>query len=53
MFTVLNNVIDNYQDGALIAMFDCIGTIAQQVGDGLTNSEVLQPLMYLLNKKWE
>jgi len=27
-FQVLNSVVDNYKDGALIAMFDCIGSIA-------------------------
>lgn len=27
-FQILNNVVDNYKDGPLIAMFDCIGSIA-------------------------
>jgi len=37
LFQVLNNAVDNYQDGALIAMFDCVGSIAQSVGDGLND----------------
>ena len=45
--------MDNYKDGPLIAMFDCIGSIAQAVGDGLANPEILQTLLPLLNKKWE
>jgi len=27
-FQVLNNAVENYKDGPLIAMFDCIGSIA-------------------------
>jgi transportin-1 len=52
-FQVLNSVVDNYKDGSLIAMFDCIGSIAQAVGDNLKNPEVLNTLLPLLNKKWE
>ena len=52
-FQTLCGAIDRYKDGALIAMFDCIGTIAQSVGDGLANTEILQTLLPLLNKKWE
>ena len=52
-FYVLNQVVDNYKDGPLIAMFDCIGSIAQAVGEGLQNPEILGTLLPLLNKKWE
>lgn len=34
-------------------MFDCIGSIADAVGDGLKNPEVLGTLLPVLNKKWE
>ena len=34
-------------------MFDCIGSIAQAVGDVLRNPEILSTLLPLLNKKWE
>jgi transportin-1 len=49
----LNDNVGNYKDGPLIAMFDCIGSIAQAVGDGLKNQEILSTLLPLLNKKWE
>jgi transportin-1 len=52
-FQVLNTVVDSYKDGPLIAMFDCVGSIAQAVGDGLKNPEILSTLLPLLNKKWE
>lgn len=53
LLNVLNSAIDNYQDGPLIAMFDCIGSIAQAVGDGLNNPEIIGTLLPLLSKKWE
>ena len=53
LFNVLNQVVDTYKDGPLIAMFDCVGSIAQAVGDGLKNPEILSTLLPLLNKKWE
>ena len=53
LFTVLNQVVDQYKDGPLIAMFDCVGSIAQAVGDGLKNPQILGTLLPLLNKKWE
>ena len=53
LFKVLNENVGNYKDGPLIAMFDCIGSIAQAVGDGLKNQEILSTLLPLLNKKWE
>lgn len=34
-------------------MFDCVGSIAQAVGDGLKDPQVLSTLLPLLNKKWE
>ena len=34
-------------------MFDCVGSIAQAVGEGLKNPEILGTLLPLLNKKWE
>jgi hypothetical protein len=34
-------------------MFDCIGSVAQAVGEGLKDPEVLGVLLPLLNKKWE
>lgn len=34
-------------------MLDCIGSIAQAVGNGLASEEVMQTLLPLLNKKWE
>lgn len=53
LFEVLNQVVDHYKDGPLIAMFDCVGSIAQAVGDGLKNPQILGTLLPLLNKKWE
>ena len=53
LFHVLNGVVDQYKDGATIAMFDCIGSIAQSVGNGLATEEVMSTLLPLLNKKWE
>ena len=53
LFQVLNGVVDTYKDGATIAMLDCIGTIAQSVGNGLASEEIMQTLLPLLNKKWE
>ena len=53
LFQVLNSVVVNYKDGPQIAMFDCVGSIAQAVGDGLRNPEILGTLLPLLNKKWE
>mmetsp|Transcript_34192 Transcript_34192/g.52460 ORF Transcript_34192/g.52460 Transcript_34192/m.52460 type:complete len:227 (+) Transcript_34192:1371-2051(+) len=53
LFEKLNTVVDQYKDGPLIAMFDCVGSIAQAVSEGLKNQEILQPLLQLLNKKWE
>ena len=46
-------MIDNYKDGPLIAMFNCIGSIAYAVGEGLKNQQILETLLPLLNKKWE
>lgn len=34
-------------------MFDCVGSIAQAVGEGLKNPEILSTLLPLLNNKWE
>lgn len=34
-------------------MFDCVGSIAQAVGDGLKSPEILGKLLPLLNTKWE
>ena len=34
-------------------MFDCVGSIAQAVGDGLKEPEIISTLLPLLNKKWE
>ena len=34
-------------------MFDCIGSIAQAVGEKLSNQEIISTLLPLLNKKWE
>ena len=53
LFQVLNSVVQSYKDGPQIAMFDCVGSIAQAVGDGLRNPEILGTLLPLLNKKWE
>jgi transportin-1 len=53
MFEQLNSVVDNYKAGPLITMFDCVGSIAQAVGEGLNNNEILGTLLPLLNKKWE
>lgn len=53
LFVQLNSVVDVYKTGPLIAMFDCVGSIAQAVGDGLKNPEILSTLLPLLNKKWE
>jgi len=46
-------VVENYKAGPLITMFDCVGSIAQAVGEGLNNNEILGTLLPLLNKKWE
>ena len=46
-------MVDNYKDGPLIAMFDCIGSIAQAVGEGLKCPEIMGTLLPVLNKKWE
>ena len=53
LLNVLNSAVDNYQDGPLIAMFDCVGSIAQAVGDGLNNPQIIATLLPLLSKKWE
>lgn len=53
LFEQLNQVVHNYKDGPLIAMFDCVGSIAQAVGDGLKSPEILGKLLPLLNTKWE
>ena len=53
LFQALNNSVENYKDGPLIAMFDCVGSVAQAVGDGLKSPEILHTLLPLLNKKWE
>ena len=34
-------------------MFDCVGTIAENVGETLGQQEILSSLLLLLNKKWE
>jgi len=52
-FQVLNGVVGEYKDGPMIAMFDCIGSIAQAVGEGLRHPDILGVLLPLLNKKWE
>ena len=46
-------MVDCYKDGPLIAMLDCIGSVAQAVGDGLQEPNILAVLLGLLNKKWE
>jgi transportin-1 len=53
LFEALSQVVDNYKDGPLIAMLDCVGSIAQAVGDGLQDEAILNVLLPLLSRKWE
>lgn len=46
-------MVDWYKDGSLIAMFDCIGSISNAIGDGLQSPELIEIVLRVLNKKWE
>ena len=52
---ILNNfaaVMDRYHGAALIALFDCVATLAEVLGERLRSTEIVDLLIPLLSRKW-
>ena len=45
--------MDRYQGAALIALFDCVATLAEVMGERLRHQEIVDVLMPLLSRKWQ
>ena len=46
-------VVDRLRGAALISMFDCVGTLAEVLGQRLQSQQVVDVLMPLLSRKWQ
>ena len=46
-------VLDSYRGAALIALFDCVATLAEVMGQRLRSREIVDVLIPLLSKKWQ
>ena len=53
---ILNNfagVIHRYHGASLIALFDCVATLAEVLGERLRQIEIVDLLIPLLSRKWQ
>ena len=53
ILTNFSNVLDRYQGAALIALFDCVATLAEVLGQRLRSTEIVDLLIPLLSRKWQ
>ena len=52
ILTSFAEVIDGYQGAGLIALFDCIATLAEVLGQRLRQQEITDVLIPLISRKW-
>ena len=53
ILTNFAGVLDRYQGASLIALFDCVATLAEVLGQKLRQREIVDILIPLLSRKWQ
>ena len=53
ILTNFAGVLDSYQGAALIALIDCVATLAEVLGERLRSQEIVDLLIPLLSRKWQ
>ena len=46
-------VMDRYRGASLIALFDCVATLAEVLGQKLRQKDIVDILIPLLSLKWQ
>ena len=53
ILTNFAGLIDRYKGAGLIALFDCVATLAEVMGQRLRHQEIADVLIPLISRKWQ